>query len=139
MQVSLRRTLAAVYRGDNLENKIKAVISITEKIIFIILFINGIVQSFIYNYLYLVIIEAVMFLFMFVFFKLHKKNFLSITLNIIIECYKKLNYTLCHIITTLGIICFITLDKIMLSVITIIILYGLMFLSRKLNPLRFLE
>ncbi len=122
-----------------MENKLKIIISALKKIIFIILFINGIVQSFIHNYLWLVVIEITMFFVMFVFLKLQKKKFFSITINILSECFKKINYILCHIIATLGIICFINLDKITLSIITIFVLNYLMFLSRKLNPLRFLE
>lgn len=122
-----------------MENKIKIIISALEKIIFIILFINGIVQSFIHNYLCLVVIEVILFFILFIFFKLQKKKFFSITINILSECFKKINYILCHIIATLGIVCFINLDKITLSVITIIALNCLMFLSRKLNLLRFLE
>lgn len=121
-----------------MENNLKIIISTLGKIIFIILFINGIVQSFIHNYLWLVVIEVTMFFVMFVFLKLHKKKFFSVTISILSECFKNLNYTLCHIIATLGIICFINLDNITLSIITIIVFNCLRFLSRELNPLRFL-
>lgn len=121
-----------------MENKLKIIIATIEKILFIILFINGIVQSFVHNYLCLVVIEVILFFILFIFFKLNKKYFFSITINMLSECFKSLNYALCHIIATLGIICFINLDKITLSIITIIVSNCLMSLSRKLNPLRFL-